>query len=415
MRHLPATLYTGEAFDTNCAVILPHDPSMVPAIWAFCSSEGFPKAVREIDQKTNVTNATLVKVPFDLAHWQGKAAEEYPHGLPRPHSSDPTQWLFSGHPSIGQQTLQVGVARLIGYRWPRQTKASFPDCPAVDPDALEGHADTDGMVCLSPLKGERPGAERLNALLADAFGAEWSAAKLAGLLNEVGFSGNVLDDWLRDGFFPQQCEVYYQRPFVWHVWDGRRDGFQVLVNYHKLAGGNGEGRRTLDKLIYTYLGDWIDRQRTDQRNAVEGADARLAAAEYLKGELEKIIAGEPPYDIFVRWKPLQEQPIGWEPNLNDGVRINIRPFMTAKPLGARGANACILRAKPRINWGKDRGKEPQRDRDDFPWFWGWDEETVDFAGGKHFDGNRWNDLHYTTALKRIARERHATKKAGGKR
>jgi len=33
--------------------------------------------------------------------------------------------------------------------------------------------------------------------------------------------------------------------------------------------------------------------------------------------------GEAPYDILVRWKPLEQQPIGWYPDLNDGVRLNI--------------------------------------------------------------------------------------------
>jgi hypothetical protein len=142
-----------------------------------------------------------------------------------------------------------------------------------------------------------------------------------------------------------------------------------------------------------------------RRTGVEGADGRVAAAEHLKRELEKILEGEPPYDIFVRWKPLHQQPVGWEPDIDDGVRVNIRPFMTAKPLNARGKNACILRVAPKIKWDKDRGKEPTREKADFPWFWGWDESTQDFAGGKEFDGNRWNDLHYSRAVKLAARER----------
>ena len=53
---------------------------------------------------------------------------------------------------------------------------------------------------------------------------------------------------------------------------------------------------------------------------------------------------------------------------------------------------------------KDRGKEPKRQRTEYPWFWGWDEETTDFAGlGKEPDGNRWNDCHYTNAFKQKAR------------
>ncbi|MBS0528539.1 MAG: SAM-dependent methyltransferase, partial [Proteobacteria bacterium] len=122
--------------------------------------------------------------------------------------------------------------------------------------------------------------------------------------------------------------------------------------------------------------------------------------------LIKILEGETPYDVFVRWKPLYEQPIGWDPDINDGVRMNIRPFMTARPLNARGANACILRSTPKIKWDKDRGKEPLRDKAEYPWFWGWNELSVDFAGGTEFDGNRWNDLHYRRTAKQSARDRY---------
>jgi hypothetical protein len=273
------------------------------------------------------------------------------------------------------------------------------------------HADTDGIVCLASIKGEPAATDRVNSLLSTAFGPEWSAGKLDSLLAEAGFASMSLNVWLRDAFFVNHCDVFQQRPFVWHIWDGRQDGFHALVNYHRLAAPNGEGRRTLEKLIYTYLGDWIERQRQEQRSGIDGADARLAAAEYLKTELEKILAGEPPYDIFVRWKPLHQQPIGWEPDINDGVRVNIRPFMSSRPLGARAGSACILRTTPRIKWDKDRGKEPKRPKEEYPWFWGWDEEATDFAGGRTFDGNRFNGLHYTTAFKQAARDRHFSQSA----
>jgi hypothetical protein len=341
-----------------------------------------------------------------LAHWQKVAAEKYPHGLPKPFSSDPTQWLFNGHPAGADQPLHVAVARLLGYQWPRQTGSSFPDCPALDPDGLEALADADGIVCLSPIHGESPAAQRVSELLAAAYGDAWSAATLDQLLAASDAKGKTLDDWLRDKFFAQHCQLFHHRPFIWHVWDGLRDGFNALVNYHQLAGPEGAGKRTLDKLRYTYLGDWISRQRQNQANGEEGADARLAAALHLQKELDKIAEGEPPYDLFIRWKPLHEQAIGWDPDINDGVRLNIRPFMHARPLNARANGACILRSTPKnIKWTKDRGKEPQRDKADFPWFWGWDEKTPDFPGNKTFDGNRWNDLHYTNAAKQAARER----------
>jgi hypothetical protein len=116
-----------------------------------------------------------------------------------------------------------------------------------------------------------------------------------------------------------------------------------------------------------------------------------------------ILEGERPFDLFVRWKPLSQQAIGWHTALNDGVRTNIRPFLAMDiPGGKKGAG--LLRTKPNIKWDKDRGKEPVRDKKEFPWFWGWDEETIDFKGvGTTSDGNRWNDLHYTNAIKLAAR------------
>ncbi|MFN3625445.1 MAG: Eco57I restriction-modification methylase domain-containing protein, partial [Hyphomicrobium sp.] len=402
-------LYSGEVFDDNIGVLGSDDPEIITAALCYVQSGEYAAALRTIDQAIKVTAATLTKVPFDLERWSEVAARNYSNGLPQPISRDPTQWLHVGNPTESDDALHVAIARLIGYRWPRQTGSNFNGCPAIGPDGLEQHADVDGIVCLTATKGEAPAQERLIALLADAFGAEWSAAKLASLLAEVGFAGKTLDDWLRDGFFEQHCALFHQRPFIWHVWDGRRDGFHALVNYHRLAAPGGEGRRTLEKLIYSYLGDWIDRQRAEQKAGIEGADARLAHAEHLRAELIKILEGEPPYDIFVRWKPLHEQPIGWEPDINDGVRMNIRPFMTARPLAARAKGACILRTTPKIKWDKDRGKEPSREKADYPWFWGWDPEdpnlATDFAGGSAFDGNRWNDLHYTRAAKEVARDR----------
>jgi hypothetical protein len=243
-------------------------------------------------------------------------------------------------------------------------------------------AAADGIVCIPPVRGEQPAGDRLERLLARAFGAAGTLATLSTLLDQVGFSGKTLDNWLRDGFFEQHCQLFHQRPFVWHIWDGRRrDGFAALVNYHKLD------RKLLERLAYTVLGDWIERQRQGAKAGERGAEDRLAAAGALQQKLRLILEGEPPHDIFVRWKPLREQPIGWEPDLNDGVRMNIRPFI----------EAGVLRKNPRIQWTKDRGKEPEnlRPKAQFPWFW---------KDGQ-FTAERVNDVHLANADKRAARER----------
>jgi hypothetical protein len=254
MNKLCASLYLGDIFDKNAAVVLPSDEAHIPAVWAFCSSPEYNEEVRKIDQNVKVTNVTLVKVPFDLAHWQKVAAEKYPHGLPKPLSTDPTQWLFNGHPNPkvdeasslisspkrleGASTLHVAVARLLGYQWPRQTGSSFPDCPALKADGLEELADKDGIVCLSATKGEAPAADRLNALLAAAFGSEWSSTKARELLAAADSKAKTLADWLSEDFFEQHCALFHQRPFIWHVWDGLKGGFNALVNSELLIPWN---------------------------------------------------------------------------------------------------------------------------------------------------------------------------------
>ena len=424
-RSLAASLYLHSAFDNNTAVLIPRDQSHLLALWEFCNASSFIQSIRSIDQSVKVTNGTLVKVPFDLARWQKVAAEKYPDGLPKPFSNDPTQWLFNGHPAGADQPLHVAAARLVGYQWPRQTGSSFPDCPALGPDGLEPLADEDGIVCLSPIRGELAAADRLRTLLASAFCDEWSNAKERELLLESAVANDArkaatdLGDWLRQSFFAEHCKLFQSRPFIWQIWDGNLHGFSALVNYHKLVAPNGQGRKTLELLTYTYLGDWIDRQKLDQAEGVNGADDRLAAALDLQGQLKKILEGEPPCDIFVRWKPLHQQAIGWDPDINDGVRLNIRPFLNALLRKGGKTGAGILRAKPgTIKWAKDRGKEPMRSKDDFPWFWGWDENSpamaTDFGApvpgappaGDSFDGNRWNDLHYSRSAKEAARARH---------
>ncbi len=394
---LPAAQYLGVVYDHNTTAIIPRNPNNLGAILAFVTSPVYCDLVRELNPKTQVNTAALTSVRFDVEHWRTVASSKYPNGLPKPFSVDPTQWLFNGHPQGADQPLHVAVARLLGYQWPRQTGSSFPDCPALGPDGLEALADVDGIVPISPTKGEAAAAERLRDLLARAYGTEWSASRQQELLAQVDSAGASLEDWLRNAFFEQHCKLFQNRPFIWHIWDGHKSGFSALVNYHKLTHAN------LEKLTYAYLGDWIRRQQAAVDAGESGSDARLQAAKSLQATLKLILEGEPPFDLYVRWKPLSQQAIGWQPDLNDGVRMNIRPFMARDiPGGKKGAG--VLRAKPNIKWDKDRGKEPTRPKADYPWFWGWDEKTQDFTGvGKEPDGNRWNDCHYSNDMKRKAR------------
>lgn len=366
------------------------DNSLLPAIACYLSSEEYRENVRQIDQSIKVTNATLVKVPFDVEHWKQISSEKYPYGLPKPYSNDLKQLVFHGHPKASTQPLQVAVARLVGYTWPAESddKMELSDEARewiVRSKALASHADKDGIVCIPPVGQEASASDRLLNLLADAYGADWSNDVLAQLLTAADHAGKSLETWLRDKFFTQHCALFGNRPFVWHIWDGLRDGFAALINYHKLD------YKALEALIYTYLGDWISRQKRDAESGVDGAQEKLAAAEALKKRLELILVGDAPYDIFVRWKPIEKQPIGWSPDLNDGVRLNIRPFLSVPDVGKKGAG--VLRDRPKIKWDKDRGS----DVPSAPWY----ELGVQY-GGKV--GDRINDHHLTLAEKRASRE-----------
>lgn len=385
MNELKASIYAGTVFDTNVAIMVPKGSENMTAIWAFCSSPEYSKAVRELNQKINVEYVYLNQVPFDLSRWQEIAAKQFPDGLPKPYSDDPTQWLFHGHPQPATDPLQVAVARLAGYRWPAETDTAMELADEARTwiaccEKLAEHTDDDGIVCLPSVRGEAAAHDRLLKLLIAAWETvqpgSWKPAVLDKLLADAECAGKGLDVWLREKFFEQHAKRFHHRPFIWHVWDGLKDGFAALVNYHQLD------HKKLERLIHTYLGDWIRQQEAGVRSGVDGTPTRLAAAQDLKRRLELILEGEPPYDIFVRWKKPSEQPIGWNPDLNDGVRLNIRPFMTAEVLRHN--------KKPKLNitWDKDRGK----DVESAPWF-------------KVFKGDRINDHHLTVEQKMAARSR----------
>ena len=230
--------------------------------------------------------------------------------------------------------------------------------------------DDDGLLALPAVAGERPLVERLRGYLAAAFGLEWSevlerrlVAEADEVLDKRAARDGSLEAWLRDRAFRQHSLLFRQRPFLWHIWDGQADGFAAFLHYHRLT------KAAVEKLRYSLLGDWIARMRD------VGDNRRLEAALILQETLEAILKGESPLDIFVRWKPIETQPIGWDPDFDDGVRQNIRPFV----------RAGVLREGPKIDWTKDSG----RDATTAPWY-------------EQFHGDRINDHSLTLAEKQAA-------------
>jgi hypothetical protein len=382
MSDIRVTLYDGEIFNDKSVPIIPYLYEHLLPIYCYCQDSSFLTNLRQVTRNLHIPNQYLLKVPFDLAYWQAVSAERHPNGFPEPYSDDPTQWLFHGHPAFAESgtELHVALVRIAGYRWPSEVDPTIRLSDlAKRRIALAASlpvSDAGGLIPIHASENQRPLADRLRAVLAAAYGAPLTPAQETNLIRSADTKfdkrdgrDTTLEGWLRDRAFRQHCVLFQHRPFLWHIWDGLKDGFAAFLHYHRLD------YAALEKLTFTLLNDWIARAHAENRTAHEGR------AQQLQQRLRLILDGEKPYDIFVRWKPSARQPIGWYPDLDDGVRINIRPFMTAE----------VLREQPKINWNKDRGA----DVTSAPWY-----HLGPICHGK--EGDRINDHHLTLAEKRAA-------------
>jgi hypothetical protein len=136
-----------------------------------------------------------------------------------------------------------------------------------------------------------------------------------------------------------------------------------------------------------------------ERTALSKKPAKLAATELKQlredDKLTPNLVFRDPYLLDLGdYRPDQRQgPAIW-------LRCAIERVLPEMSLPERAE----LRWKPNRKWGNDRGKESKRDRTEYRWFWCCDEAGVDFMGGTEFDGNRWNNGHYSNNLKQTARE-----------
>lgn len=380
---LLARLTTGECVAQNSVVLVPKNRKDFQWLYVFARSSEYREQLKQYGGKLVMPTSAYLRPKVDADLWRQRAQLEFPDGLPEPSSDNPTQWLFHGHPAYAKAgtELHVALARLAGYRWPAevdpQMRLSDLARERVRQAAALPPPDADGLVTLHATGTDRPLADRLRAVLVASYGKALSPVQEAALvraadelLDKKPARDASLEGWLRDRAFRQHCVLFQQRPFLWQVWDGGKDGFSAFLHYHRLD------RAGLEKLTYTLLDSWIERKKTGGRTAEEGW------ARQLRQRLVAILDGQKPYDIFVRWKPPESQPIGWEPDLDDGVRLNIRPFI----------KAGVLRDTPKITWPKDRGTDPPS----APWH-----SLGQLYGGKA--GDRINDHHLTLAEKREAR------------
>jgi len=226
----------------------------------------------------------------------------------------------------------VSVLRLLGYRWPEQDAYEQEHGPLLPAELV----DDDGIIPLVAC-GEQPTAEQLlQRRLETEFGEQGAAQSETEFRQWV---GRDLGDWLRRDFFKRHVQQFKQRPIAWHLVSPERT-FEAFVLYHKLS------RATLERLRTDYAGALIGTLRADlerareRRAAVEVSrlQAQIEDVEEFRERLQQIERGdELKYRIRCRWKGEEEsgRPGPYNPDIDDGVKVNIRPFQEAGLLGVR--------------------------------------------------------------------------------
>jgi hypothetical protein len=231
--------------------------------------------------------------------------------------------------------FSVLILRMLGHRWPEQDRHERErGGPMIDPKWV----DADGIIPLVSCAGERALIDRLRAYLDERFGAERGPDMEA----EVGrILGKTLARWLERDFFARHVSQFRKRPIAWHI-RSEQGTFQAIVYYHKF------NRDRLHSLRAKYVQDMLE--GLERRLAVvlaAGGDSPAAAAEraeleeqiadvrQLDERLRELLEGERrEYRIWAPWKEPGEQPRGWDPDINDGVRVNIAPVQRAGLLAA---------------------------------------------------------------------------------
>jgi hypothetical protein len=142
--------------------------------------------------------------------------------------------------------------------------------------------------------------------------------------------GRDLGEWLRKDFFKRHVQQFKQRPIAWHLASPERT-FEVFVLYHQLS------LATLQTLRTRYAGGLIEKLRVDLARAKERKDeaalrriqAQIEDIEDFRERLAKIERGsELKARIRCRWKgeEAQGRPGPYAPDIDDGVKVNLRPF-----------------------------------------------------------------------------------------
>ena len=209
-------------------------------------------------------------------------------------------------------------------------------------------ADDDGIVPFAPLSGETNLIDRVHQQLAQLFPEQDVNQVEVEITNELkrkvkGYKrASSIGQWLDNVYFDYHASLYKSRPIIWHVASSQGSSpfaFGALCHYHKFD------RNRIAKLRASYLRDAIEafrreaaladqagraEDRVEWQSKLEEAqalDRRLQAVQ--EGHHEGAEGGDRDYRILTPWKSPEDRPKGWDPDIDDGVKVNIEPLQKA--------------------------------------------------------------------------------------
>lgn len=216
-------------------------------------------------------------------------------------------------------------------------------------------ADDDGIVPFNRSTGETPLPERVRQELATIFPGRDESQLEVEIVNELKRSVKgyrkcaSLDDWLANAYFEYHAGLYKSRPIYWHVASAQGTSpfaFGALVHYHRFD------KNRMQKLRASYVRDTIEELRRDAGLAdkagraddrvelqakleeVQALDKKLQLLQ--EGHHEGAEGGDRDFRILTPWKEPAKRPKGWNPDLDDGVKVNIAPLDRAGILRVSG-------------------------------------------------------------------------------
>jgi len=206
-------------------------------------------------------------------------------------------------------------------------------------------AEEEGIVCLQRVAHQPTLIERVRHELAANFPSQDPSTVETEVVNEIkkktrGYHRTEsLGEWLHDAFFEFHNDLYQQRPILWHLASSQarnEPGFSCVVHAHRFDAD------ALAKIRSVHIRDRITTLRREAAQAgqdgkesdridllllaeeVEAYDVKLKLLQ--EGAHSGSEGGEHDFRILTPWKKPIDRPRGWQPDLDDGIKVNLGPL-----------------------------------------------------------------------------------------